>query len=219
MILLVSLAALLLSGCAIPNRQYYTLNYVSSPIQNRRFEEPYPFVIRIKEFSIEEAYNRNQIVYRLNPFQLQYYVYRHWAVRPTRMITDLIDKHLVSSNLVSATVRRFDEGRTPDYQLSGSIEALEEYDSEDLTFAHMAMRIYLSRISDGRTIYSRRFSLRRRVYQQEAEFVIRELSNILEYIMTMALEDIDAQLAEEFGIISAGETDIAQPDNSITGSD
>ena len=129
-----ALAVLLTAGCgSVPTKQYYVLNYLPS-MNKRQNPNPYPITIRLKEFSIEEAYNRPQIVYRQSPFQLKYYVYRVWAVKPTRMITDLVHKHLVSANLASSIVRRFDEGKKPDYELSG-IEALEEYDSEELWFA------------------------------------------------------------------------------------
>ncbi|MDG5814642.1 ABC-type transport auxiliary lipoprotein family protein [Chitinispirillales bacterium ANBcel5] len=207
----VPLIALIHLSCArVPLKHYYTLNYTPNPMPQRILQEPYPYIIRLREFSIEEAYNRPQIVYRLSPFELQYYVYRVWAVRPTRMITDLVFKHLTSTNLVSSVVRRFDEGRRPDYELSGMIEALEEYDSEDISFAHLALRIELTRLSDGANIYNRHFDLRKRVYQQEPKFVVRELSSIMEYIMTQALQDIDKRLARELGLDEGKIQDITE---------
>ena len=38
------------------------------------------------------------------------------------MITDVVHKHLVSTNIVSHIVRRFDEGLKPDYELTGDAE-------------------------------------------------------------------------------------------------
>jgi hypothetical protein len=120
-------------------------------------------------------------VYRQSPFALQYYVYRVWAVKPARMVTDLVYKHLETRNLVSSVTRRFDEGPKPDYELSGVIEALEEYDSEELWFAHLAIRMNLVRLSDGQSVYTRRFDIRKRVYKHTPENVIRELSALMEY--------------------------------------
>ncbi|MFP4013324.1 MAG: ABC-type transport auxiliary lipoprotein family protein [Chitinispirillaceae bacterium] len=205
------ISALLSVHCGqVPSKQYYVLNYVPSPMKNRALKTPYPYVIRLKEFSIEEAYNRTQIVYRLSPFELRYYYYRMWAVKPTRMITDLLFKHLNSVNLVSSVVRRYDEGRRPKYELSGSVEALEEYDSEDILFAHIAMRVNLTRLSDGRNIYSRHFDLRKRVYRREPEFIVREKSQIMEVIFNQAILDIDSKLADEYGLenVSTGKTDV-----------
>jgi len=173
------------------------LNYTPMPMQQRIMETPYPYIIRLREFSIEEAYGRPQIVYRLNPFELRYYNFRLWAVKPTRMVTDLFFKHLNTANLTNSVVRRFDEGRRPDFEISGTIEALEEYDSDDLLFAHIAMRVNLTRLSDGANIYNRHFSLRKRVYRREPEFIIREKSLIMEYIFNQVISDIDSRLALE----------------------
>lgn len=182
-------------------------------------QKPYQVTIRLKEFDIEEAYNRPQIVYRQSPFQLRYYIYRVWAVKPTRMITDLVYKHLTSANLVSNIIRRFDEGPRPDYELSGMIEALEEYDSDELWFAHLAFRLRLVRLNDGKTVYTRHFDHRKRVFQQEPEYVIREMSSLMEYAMAQAINDIDVRLAEELGhnrLQITPETEQSAEDTSIT---
>ena len=182
-------------------------------MQQRLSETPYPYIIRLREFSIEEAYGRSQIVYRLNPYELRYYNFRLWAVKPTRMVTDLMFKHLNTANLTNSVVRRFDEGRRPDYELSGIIEALEEYDSDDLLFAHIAMRVNLTRTSDGTNVYSRHFSLRKRVYRRDPEFIIREKSLIMEYIFNQVILDLDSRLFSESGGTEAPKFNIiADPD-------
>ncbi|MDR0306204.1 MAG: PqiC family protein [Chitinispirillales bacterium] len=197
-------ALVLLASCGRPPlKQYYMLNYAPSPPQERMIESQYPYVIRLKEFSIEEAYNRSQIVYRLNPYELRYYNFRLWAVKPTRMITDLMFKHLNTANLTSAVIRRFDEGRRPDFELSGIIEALEEYDSEDLIFAHIAMRVNLTRLSDGANVYSRHFDLRKKIYRREPEHIIREMSLIIEYIFSQVIKDLDSKLADQLSGMEA----------------
>jgi ABC-type uncharacterized transport system auxiliary subunit len=199
--LLAALTALLAAQCAsVPEKSFYILNYEPEALADRRYGGPYPYVIRVKTFDIEEAYARPQIVYRKSPFELQYYFYRVWAVQPEDMFTDLIDKHLTSVGLVSQVVRRFDEGSKPDYELSGTIEALEEYDSDEVWFAHLAFRIRLVRLSDARTVYMRRFDSRKQVFQKSPEYVVRELSRILDILMNQAIHDMDQVLAREYGV-------------------
>jgi ABC-type uncharacterized transport system auxiliary subunit len=194
----VALAMLALAGCgSAPMKKYYLLSYEPPSLEKRRLAGPYPFALRLREFDIEEAYARPQIVYRKNPFELEYYYYRVWAVKPTRMITDLVHKHLASANLVSSIQRRFDEG-TPQYELSGMIEALEEYDNEQVWFAHLAIRLRLTRVSDGAVIYNRRFDNRKRVFENKPEYVIKEMSKIVEYVMTQAVHDLDVSLNREY---------------------
>ncbi|MFP4416698.1 MAG: ABC-type transport auxiliary lipoprotein family protein [Chitinivibrionales bacterium] len=199
-LLVVSLFLILVSCASVPIKKYYVINYEPEPIGNRKHDAPYPFVIRVKDMDIEEAYNRSQIVYRKSPFELQYYFYRVWAVKPEIMLTDLIHKHMVSTGLVSHVVRRFDEGARPDYELTGRIEAIEEYDSEDVWFAHLAFRLNLVRLKDNHTVYTRRFDSRKQVFQREPEYVVRELSRIMDILMTQAIHDIDGVLAKEHGV-------------------
>lgn len=195
-------AALLLlsTGCfKMQVKQYYMLNYSPSSVRDRLNPGVYPCTIRLREFEIEEAYTKPQIVYRRSPFELQYYVYRVWAVKPERMVTDLLHKHLLNASLASNIVRRFDEGNKPEYELSGIVEAIEEYDSDELWFAHLALRITMVRVKDGRVMYSRRFDHRKRVFQHEPEYVVREMSSLMEYVFTQAIHDIDAILSSEYG--------------------
>ncbi len=195
------LALAFLAGCGKPPaRQYYMLNYMPPAMERRAMQNPYACVIRLREFSIEEAYNRSNIVYRTNPYELRYYNYKSWAVKPTRMLTDLFFRHLSSVQLVSGVVRRFDEGRKPDFELTGFIDALEEYDSDNMLFAHLSIRLTLTKISDGATIYNRSFSRRKKVYTRETGLVIKEMSQIVEYVFTEVISDIDGKLAAEFGI-------------------
>jgi len=199
--LLWSVIVLLLAGCSPPPvKKYYMINYVPSPMRKRNKPSPYPFVIRLKEFDIEDAYARPQIVYRQSRFQLAYDWYRAWAVKPTKMITDLVHRHLLEVNLVSKVVLRYDEGTRPDYELSGYIEALEEYDSDDVWFAHVALRLTLTRLRDGKIIYRRHFDKRKKVFENDPEHVIREMSVLMDFIMSQAVHDLDVELAREYGI-------------------
>jgi uncharacterized lipoprotein YmbA len=191
--------ALLVACAAVPPKQYYVLNYIPSSQRERLSPTPWPCTIRLRDFAIEEAYNRPQIVYRQSAFELQYDYYRSWAVKPDRMISDLVYKHLLTAGLVSNVIRRFDEGPKPEYELSGMIEALDEYDSQELWFAHIALRISLTRVADGTALYTKRFDLRKRVFEHKPENVIRELSSLMEYVMTQAVADMDARLSKEYG--------------------
>jgi ABC-type uncharacterized transport system auxiliary subunit len=199
----------LMSGCSpSPLKRNYLLNYMPVERENRLRPSAYPFVLRLKEFDIEEAYARPQIVYRKSAYELQYYYYQVWAVKPTRMITDLVHKHLLRDNLFSTLIRRYDEGGKPDYELSGQIEAIEEYDSDEIWFAHLALRFTLVRSSDGRVLYNRRFDNRKRVFENNPEHVIREMSQIMEFVTNQLIHDMDVVLAREYGMQGQG---VAQP--------
>lgn len=187
----------------VPIKQYYVLNYIPVQLANRLRATPYPFTLRIKELDIEDAYSRPSIVYRQSPFELRYYFYRQWAVKPSRMITDLIYKHLSSINLVSGLVRRFDEGEKPNYELSGLIEAIEEYDSDQLWFAHISLRLTMTRVSDGAIVYSKLFDNRKRVFNYSPDNVVKEMSAVVEFILDQAVGDLDGVFSKESAAATA----------------
>jgi ABC-type uncharacterized transport system auxiliary subunit len=208
-----ALIACTLCACGtVPIKQYYVLNYVPPEFTDRSQKAPYPITLRVKELDIEDAYSRPAIVYRQSPFELRYYFYKLWAVKPSRMITDLIFKHLSSISLVGNVVRRFDEGIKPDYELSGLIEAIEEYDSDQLWFAHIAIRFTLTRVSDASVVYSHLFDNRKRVFKYSPDNVVREMSSVIEFIMNQAIHDLDQALLKDAKNASAG----AAPDSGRT---
>jgi ABC-type uncharacterized transport system auxiliary subunit len=194
-------------------KQYYVLNYVPVQPSDRLHVAPYPFTVRVKELDVEDAYSRPSIVYRQSPFELRYYFYRLWAVKPNRMITDLIYNHLTAINLVSHVVRRFDEGLKPDYELSGDIEAIEEYDSDQLWFAHISIQLILTRVSDGAVVFSRIYDNRKRVFNYSPDNVVKEMSAVVEFIMDQAVHDLDAAFSKENPSAASPGAAMPQPDS------
>ncbi len=200
---------LVISSCTKPiMKQYYLLNYKPDMLNNRILEKAYPYTIRLRPFDIEKAYSKSNIVYRKSPYELEYYGYRHWAVRPKDMLTDLIYSHLETIDLVQSTVRRLDEKGKPDYELAGTILSLEEYDSEEIWFAHLAIRMTLTRLSDGEVIYNRLFDQRKRVETRDPLYVVRTLSELTDYFASSLMNELDMVLYKETQSTSGG-TDAA----------
>lgn len=191
-------ATLLVFGCSKPiMKQYYLLNYQPDMLNNRIQEEPYPYTVRLRPFDIEKAYSKANIVFRKSPYELEYYGYRHWAVRPKDMMTDLVYTHLETIDLVKNTVRRLDEKGKPDYELAGTVLSIEEYDSEETWFAHLAIRMTLTRLSDGKVIYNRLFDQRKRVEERDPLYVVQTLSELTDYFASSLMNDLDKVLHSE----------------------
>lgn len=114
------------------------------------------------------------------------------------MVSDLVFDYLVKSNIAERIVHRYDELPEPDYALSGDVEAIEEYDSGQVWFAHLAITINLSRVSDDSTMYARSFDLRQEVSLHRPEYVVQELSMIMRQIMTLAIQDLDRVFSKEY---------------------
>jgi cholesterol transport system auxiliary component len=203
-----ALSVLVLTGCFFgkaPVTRYYTLDYVPAPPPARLERGPYPFTVRLREATIAEAYRRSQIVYRQSAYQMQFYSYNLWAVDPERMIDDLLFKHLRSARLFE-NVTRVAETNPPDFQISADVRAIEEFDSPDRWYAHLAIEYQLIDEKTGQVLWKQLYDLRAPVPQQEPVFVVRELAALTSVMHDRLVEELEPVL-QEAEKRRAGQTD------------
>jgi len=189
---LVCAIVMLLFGCfaRVIEHRYYQLDYVPTPKEMLN-DAPYPFTVRVRDFDVAEVYRRSNIVYRQSPFQLHFYNYEQWAVKPEYMIADILFRHLDAAKIFSE-VRRGIDVAEPDFTINGTIRALEEYDNHDEWYAHLAMNLNLQDNKTKKTLWSREWDYRKKVSNFEPIYVVRGLSELLELINNEAVADIDA---------------------------
>jgi ABC-type uncharacterized transport system auxiliary subunit len=197
-IILVMIAMLL--GCfgRIIESSYYQLDYVPTPKEMLN-EATYPYTVRVKDFNIAEAYRRNNIVYRQSPYKLHFYNYDLWAVKLEYMIPDIFFRHLDAAKIFSEVRRGLDMDES-DYTINGTIRAIEEYDNQDEWYAHLAMNINLQETRTRKVLWSKEWDYRKKVSNLETIYVVRGLSELLEYIHNEAIADIDSVVSARAGV-------------------
>ncbi|HKP98271.1 MAG TPA: ABC-type transport auxiliary lipoprotein family protein [Fibrobacteria bacterium] len=192
-------AAALLAACGFFAKpqvtQYYLLDYLPTPPKERIEKGPYPYVVRVRDCNIAEAYRRSQIVYRQSANQMQFYGLHLWAVDPDRMVNDLLVKHLKAARLFE-NVTRTVENYVPDYFLSCDIQAIEEYDSKEQWYAHMSIEYQLENAKTNQIVWKKLYDLRKTVPQQEPVFIVRELSFLVENINERMVQEMEVVLDE-----------------------
>jgi ABC-type uncharacterized transport system auxiliary subunit len=199
------LGAVLLSACFFGRSvqsQYYVLDYTPAPSAERLQHGPYPFVLRLRNPVISEAYARDEIIYRESPYQVSFYAYHLWAVDPDRMIGDLLLKHLQAAQLFKNVIRTV-EPYAPDFTLTADIQAIEEYDEADNWYAHLAIEYQLLQSRSGQVVWKKLYDLRRVVPQKEPVYVVRELSGLLETIQDSLVGDLEVPLGQAESRLSA----------------
>lgn len=190
-------AVFLAAGCTLMRgtpsmvRNYYTIDYIPSAPAAAASQLPYPYALQVGHFDVERATNRQNIVFRYSPHQLQYYERERWAVRPDDMIRDMVFKHLNAARLTNHLALSFPDTR-PDFRLDGMVEALERLDAGDLFFSHMAMSLKLIRIETGDEVWSYSFDRRRRVHSGDMVRTVQGLSDILQTEMNVAITQLDS---------------------------
>jgi len=187
-----------LAGCFFAKpmeTKYYVLDYIPTPPKERLDKGPYPFVLRVRDCNIAEAYRRSQIVYRQSANQMEFYGYHLWAVDPDRMIADLVIKHLKAAQLFE-NVTRTVETYVPDYFLGCEIQAIEEYDAKDAWYSHLAIEYQLENAKTNQIVWKKLYDLRKAVAQHEPVYVVRELSTLLETINNRMTQELEVVLDE-----------------------
>lgn len=191
---------LLFSGCYFGKTlesSYYILEYIPNISEARETKGVYPYTLRMRDFSIAESYRRSQIVYRKSALQMQFYSYHLWAVDPERMVNDMLVKHLKSAHLFE-NITRSVESFAPDFYLDGDVQAIEEYDTEDQWYAHLAIEYKLENTKTNQIIWRKTFDLRKKVAQQEPIYLVREITALLETMNNKVVEELDIALDENY---------------------
>ncbi len=185
-------------GGSSPDRTYFALEYPLEHTWNYS-QARYPVQVRVKRFTTALAYDRNEMVYRTNPHEFQYYWYKLWAVKPRNMMREVVVSHLRYTRLFTEVVLDIGD-RVPDYDLDCELLAIEELNAtDDAWFARLSYRLTLTRFDDGRRLWEYEVDTRKPVYNRQPVFVVRAMSEIAAETLQLAFADLDAFLATETG--------------------
>jgi ABC-type uncharacterized transport system auxiliary subunit len=154
---------------------------------------PYPYRVEIKKFSVSRVYDNNKIVYRLSPHEIRETDDELWAVRPSEMVTDAVEQYLRDARLFTDIRQEFLDA-APDFTLTGTVKAIERYDSGDLWFARLNMSI---RLVSGRSelIWEREFGQEEeQVFNRDFSYTVETMATLLRDYMDQAVREIDLQV-------------------------
>jgi len=187
---LVSAGLLLGCGTKVQTTKLYLMDYEPVIREEGPAWEPLPYKVQVREFKIPRTFDRTRIVYRYSPHELNYYRYYQWAVPPRVMITDLVEKHVAAARVFEVVQREFWDER-PDYEVTGTILALEKFESGEFGGAHLAMEIELVRSSDNASIANHKFDREVELQNPTMTFFAQKMSELLEAEVEVFLQAVD----------------------------
>jgi len=172
---------LLLLLCALPGcfggnavqEHFYSLSGPRTPLEKGQGPR-----LLVADFTPAAGYDTAKLAYRVSDNELRYYAYRQWVSDPPRMVTEMVIRHLRASGRFSQ-VSRGDKLRDPDAVLEGTIDALEEVDTEDSWKARLAMTFTLRRGDPEKTAMRHAFDVIMPCAKRNPEEVARTISSIL----------------------------------------
>ena len=180
-------------GSNAPQRVYFSLDY---PLESEpRNETPkYNLSVIVQPFRTNIAYDRQEIVYRANPYEFQYYWYKLWASRPRKILQESLIRHLRHTNLFTNITTAI-EDKQPDYIIEADIQAIEELDATATEwYGHLAMRITMTDFKERKVIWTYEFDTKKAVAANEPIYIVKAISEILQSQLTGAFKELDKTL-------------------------
>jgi len=171
------LGILVLAGCfSRPGRQYFdislTTETVSSDVRSER-------ILMIDDVLIDDVYDDYRIVYRVSPYEINYYSFIFWADKPDILIEDSIADYFAEKGLFRDVVQEFDQP-VPDWILKARIHIIEEVDEEPAWSARLAMEMKILNAETQDVLVSHRFDRREKLGTNNVELLPVVVSRILE---------------------------------------
>jgi len=189
-----SCASLLGGKTELQQKRRFTI--ATDPIRGYLEESnrPYSATVQLSTFDIAGSYNQSEIVLRSSPYELQRNPLYSWGQRPRDMITDVVLGYFKDAQLFTRLVTErtlLDE--RPEYVLSGTIKALERFDSGDRWFARLLLSMQLVRQEDGQVIWRGEITDADdlEVFNSDMEYTVQSLSEILRRRMERFIREID----------------------------
>ncbi len=183
-------AAFLLGGCfgSQGQKHYYRVYYRPNPAPVAQIEA----TARVKTLEIDKVYRRYNLVYRTSPYEIFYFTNHYWASRPEDMLTDVLYNHLKTAQIFSDLIIKLD--KTPDYEISGEVLEIDQFDSGDRWFAHLNMVLTLKEFKTGKVLVSLPVEERREVFGPEAVQTVRALGEMMDKEIEKFIQKIAAEL-------------------------
>ncbi len=169
---------------ASPDKIYLQLHLDGSAAPGPAFDK----ALLIERVSVDELYDDFRIIYRLTPFEINYYAYSFWAEKPSRMIRDGLDHYLAGRKAFRRILTDASRNEA-DWILRPTLHSMEEIDAEAAWAARLAMELEMVEAKTGTVLAARRFDRREPVGRKDVAAVPPVLSRIL-------AEELEALLAD-----------------------
>ncbi len=174
---------LLLAACGgkIPETRFYQL--ATPPAA--KAPDPAGSVLAIEPLEAAQAYDDERLVYRINPYRLDYYNYHRWSTTPGTLVSDFLERAFESSGQFSSVTR--DEQAAP-VILGGRLIALEEVDkSKTQWIGRVVIELTLTETASGDVLWTEQFEELEPVKTQTPEGLVQALSVAMNRIAQRAL--------------------------------
>lgn len=201
LLLLLALLAALSTSCSqvlggrteLRERRKFIIEAVPLRLSLPNSERPYQYRVLLESFSVSRFYERDQIIYRLSPEEIHDDRYNTWAVRPSDMLTDAVASYVKQAQLFTDARQEFLDV-APDFTLSGSVRAIERFDSGDRWYVRLDVGLQLVDRAN-QIVWTKDFEpVEEEVFDADPVFAVQAMRELVRYNMERVIRDLDRTL-------------------------
>jgi len=180
-----------LGGCAkVRFPDYYVLN-LPRPVSASGVSRPISASVAVREFQAPQYLRQGTIVYRPESEQIAFYDYHHWAEDPRQSVTTAIVRELKQ---VFESAELYDGRTGAEFLLTGSLDHLEEVDSERSVSVEVGISAKLQNVKTGDVMWSDTSFKTSEVNQRSLPAVVAEMSRDLSEAATQLVSSMRRQV-------------------------
>ena len=141
------------AGCfsAGPEKKYYEIHL--DPVSDLgRFAAS----LLVDRIEIDSLYDDFRVIYRLSPYEINYYAYHFWADKPSKLLRNSLIQFLEGSRLFPKIIQETIPGGA-DWIFRWTVHRIEEVDEAEAWFARLSMKLEVADFKTGATLAARTF--------------------------------------------------------------
>ena len=182
-----------LGGCAkVRFPDYYVLN-LPRPVSASGVSRPISASVAVREFQAPQYLRQGTIVYRPESEQIAFYDYHHWAEDPRQSVTTAIVRELKQ---VFESAELYDGRTGAEFLLTGSLDHLEEVDSERSVSVEVGISAKLQNVKTGDVMWSDTSFKTSEVNQRSLPAVVAEMSRDLSEAAAQLVSSMRSKVSE-----------------------
>jgi cholesterol transport system auxiliary component len=164
-----------LSGCfsAGPEKKYYEIHLEAVSDLG-----PFSASLLIDRIEIDSLYDDFRVIYRVSPYEINYYAYHFWADKPSKLLRNSLVQFLEASRLFPRIIQEPILGNA-DWIFRWTVHRIEEVDEAEAWFARLSMKLEVADIKTGAVLASRTFDRKEPMSGKDVSELPAKLSRIL----------------------------------------
>ena len=132
--------------------------------------------LQVRKFTIDQAYQRNNIVYRESAYDFMFYDLDLWASRPEHMLMQVASEYIAKSGLFKSVDTK--ANGKPDYELLGNIVAIEEVDEGSSQYARLAIQLTFKKTDSDEVVWEQAFDEKSSMGDREPRTTAETISKL-----------------------------------------